>query len=289
MFPRAQLTTESGLIRRRDGALLLAVELEPQAGPAAAAAAGATSSCHRGSSSDTFPTSIKDSAARHDVGSDLLCLLEAPGSTSDLTIVATAGGPCISDSEGAEGSAGGRAPRKKAKTAPAEAAGGEGTCRRFDVHRAILAARCPYFATHFASGMADSAARELALPDTDPDALAALLRFIYGGELAVASRQQARTCLALADRLLLPKAVALLREQLLSSLAADSVLADIMWAAGLGGLSCGAGLLAELVDFAAEAAGQLPERDLQQLAAAHPALTAQLFAASVRAAKRSRS
>lgn len=50
--------------------------------------------------------------------------------------------------------------------------------RTFHVHRAILAARCPYFRTLFNAGMADSAASELPLPDADPDAFAVLLQWI---------------------------------------------------------------------------------------------------------------
>ena len=289
-FPRAQLTTDSGFIRRRDGALLLAAEIELPAGLAAAAGAAAGGSC-RSSSSSAYPASITDGAARQDVSGDLLALLEKPGSTSDLTIVAIAGSDSGADTGG---SGNGEAPaatwlKRKLVTDKGRKGGCVGspdTRRRFDVHRAILAARCPYFATHFASGMGDSAARELDMPDTDPGALAALLRFIYGGELVVASRAQARAGLALADRLLLPKAVALLRAQLLASLCPSAIAADLMWAAGCGDQ---AGLLVELLDFAAEAADEVPQSDLQQLAAAHPGLTAQLFAASVRAAKRSKS
>ncbi|KAG2434925.1 hypothetical protein HYH02_012123 [Chlamydomonas schloesseri] len=107
------------------------------------------------------------------------------------------------------------------------------TSRRFEVHRAILAARCPYFHTLFESGLADAGARELTLCDTDPDALAVLLRFMYGGSTIVESREQVRTCMVLADRLLLPQVVDLLREHLLSTYSAATLVADLPCAAGL--------------------------------------------------------
>ncbi|KAG2432425.1 hypothetical protein HYH02_012996 [Chlamydomonas schloesseri] len=285
-MPCSQITTNDGFLRRHDGALLVAVEVElPDE-----AAAGAPSTVGD-------DVCIKDCAARQDIGSDLLSLLDNPGPTADLTLIATAGSSASRSGADTASSTEEEPPAKKAKTDAgneAGAAGGLGPVtagspesRRFEVHRAILAARCPYFATLFASGMADSDTRELPLPDTDPDALAALLRFMYGGELALASRHQTRTCLVLADRLLLPKAVALLREQLLSSLSPGTIMADLIWAAGPGGQE--AALLRELMDFAAEVVADLPEPELKQLAAAQPALMTQLLLASVRAAKRSRS
>eukprot|EP00198_Chlamydomonas_reinhardtii_P000890 XP_001690225.1 predicted protein [Chlamydomonas reinhardtii] len=240
--------------------------------------------------------------------------MDDPGPTCDLTIIATAAaaaGAAEGDSGGggsgagtqgettggkATGSEGQKKRKRGALTAAATvtaagagaaaAAGGAGCTRSFAVHRAILAARCPYFATHFASGLGDSNTCELHMPDTDPDALAALLRFMYGGELRVASREQARSCLELADRLLLPTAVGLLRDHLLSTLSTAAVVADLVWAACLAEGQGQEELLTGLVDYAAEQEADMPEEQVAQLAAAHPVLMAQLFRARVRAAKR---
>ncbi|KAG2446910.1 hypothetical protein HYH02_008066 [Chlamydomonas schloesseri] len=192
---------------------------------------------------------------------DFLALLERPGPTSDLTIIAAA-------------TSGG---------------GGGGNSRNFNVHRAILAARWPYFATLFASGLGDSGARELPLPDIDPDDLQVLLRFVYGGELVVASRKQTHSCAALADRLLLPQAVGLLQEHLLSTLSVDTIIADLMWAAGLPD-PLQWELFVSMLDFCgADVEEELPLGELQQLAAARPELMAQLYTARRRAAGRLRS
>ncbi|KAG2433588.1 hypothetical protein HYH02_012519 [Chlamydomonas schloesseri] len=266
----SKLTTSSGFLRR-DGALLLRLELELSA-TAAAAAAG------RGGGR-AYPTNLEDGiASRSDMGSDFLSLLNNPGPTSDLTILATAPGVVVVKEEPKKG--------KKRKTSAASSCSSNSTkgLRRFPVHRAVLAARCPYFAMHFASGMRDSKTRELHMPDTDPDALAALLRFVYGGKLTVTSREHARCCFELADRLLLPKAVALLREHLLSTLSTSEIFEDLTWAADMDDGQ--EELLTGMVDFAAEAQEELPQAAVADLAATHPALVAQLFTARARAATR---
>ncbi|KAG2444555.1 hypothetical protein HXX76_001300 [Chlamydomonas incerta] len=383
-LPLADLSVASGFLRAADGALLLRVELEyktpPPASGAAADGGGSSSTTSGTSGGGTYPATLRDgvvSASSSDIAADLLSLLERPGSTSDLTLIAASatgaasggaavGGPRssggrhgtpaertglddTSDQDGHDGTAvtagdgggdagGGTAGPGGISSSPAAKAGGGGddgcaadqqqgkadfqgaaataggaaaatsdsptagaahgdggrsgandvsSGRRFDVHRAILAARCPYFATLFESGMADSSARELPLPDTDTDALKALLQFLYCGGLTVTSREQARSCLALADRLLLPKAAALLRAHLLSTVTEAAVASDIVWAAGAGG-AAGVEMLTALVDFCAEAEADVPEDGLRQLAAAHPALMAQLYTAGRRAAKRAR-
>lgn len=50
-------------------------------------------------------------------------------------------------------------------------------------HRVVLAAGCPFFRALFTCGMAESRARIVPLPELDPPAFAALLRFLYVGEL----------------------------------------------------------------------------------------------------------
>ena len=273
-------TPASGFLRAHDGALLIRLDLEYQQAPAAAGQSDprdgssypATISSTSSSGGGSGDGGTQAASAMSELSSDFLALLEDPHPTSDLTISATASA----------------APGDSGETSSAVAGGAE-CSRRFPVHRAILAARCPYFATHFASGLGDSNTRELHLPDTDPDALAALLRFMYGGELRVASREQAWRCLALADRLLLPKAAGLLRAHLLATLSPTTVMADLMWAAGLAEGQGQAELLTGLISSAAEMEEDIPEAQVEQLAAAHPALVAQLFTARFRASKRLRS
>ncbi|KAG2447515.1 hypothetical protein HYH02_007439 [Chlamydomonas schloesseri] len=283
MLLLTQLTTESGFLRH-DGALVLGVEVEELTAAAAAAAGGDGGTI----TEHAYPATLPDGttspgtsgAAASELGSDLLALLDHPGPTTDFTVIATADAP-------AAGGGGGTA-AAEAKAADGAAAGdgdSMNSSRRFEVHRAILAARCPYFATLFDSGMDDSGARELTLPDTDPDALAALLRYIYGGSLTVTCREHARSCLQLADRLLLPKAAAMLRRHLLSTLSVSTVMPDLLWA--VSAAPNDEELLTAAVDFAAAAEPDLPEQWLEQLAeAAPPALVARLFTACRRAARR---
>ena len=300
-IPREKLSIASGFLRptspTNGGALLLRIELEYNTLPAASSAAADGSSGGDGGGG-VYPATVCDgavSAGSGDIATDLLSLWKRPGPTSDLIIIATApagAAAAVAANPTAEvlGTGAGAAATIKPTTATAAADGGGSSCgpsntgmRRFDVHRAIVAARCPYFATLFDSGMRDSSARELPLPDTDPAALEPLLHFMYGGGLTVTTRQQARSSLELADRLLLPKVAALLRTHLLSTVTVASVVQEVLWAADAAQTE----LLTGLLDFAAEAEADLPERDLQQLAAQQPALMAQLFTAARRAAKRS--
>ncbi|KAG2433587.1 hypothetical protein HYH02_012518 [Chlamydomonas schloesseri] len=340
------INTASGLLRL-DGTLLVRVELELTQPPAAAPSRWLLSN----SQTREYPETLSTNLWGNDVGKDFLSLLTNPGATADLTIIATAAAGAAAGGETAEGGKARRGKKRKAAAAAgsskgrrrgAAAAGAAGAAagaagatagatagassRRFPVHRAVLAARCPYFATHFASGMADSSTSELHMPDTDPDALAALLRFVYGGELPLSSRHHARCCFELADRLLLPKAVALLGQHLVTTPTAATMAADLAWAmrlgggsqagpqqgggpggaggsggaggggsGGAGGAGGGSGggisnndLVTGLIEFIAEQQEEdLPEEQVRALAAEQPDLMLQLYAAARRAARRS--
>ncbi|PNH07595.1 Trishanku [Tetrabaena socialis] len=131
------------------------------------------------------------------LGGDLLALLDEPGDTADLTI--TAGD------------------------------------RTFHVHRAILTGRCPYFKTLFAAAFADSSAKELTLADTNPDALALLLRYMYGGVLDDCARELLKPAAALADRLLLAADVyGTLLQRLRCTATHETIVEDMLWADGRG-------------------------------------------------------
>ncbi len=98
----------------------------------------------------------------------------------------------------------------------------------------MLAARCPYFRTLFNVGMADSAARELPLPDTDLDAFAVLLRYMYGGRVPYCERAVHRAAVPLCDTLLLPRVKEALEKVLVETADVKTVTADLLWAAGHG-------------------------------------------------------
>ncbi|GLC41599.1 ubiquitin-specific protease ubp15 [Pleodorina starrii] len=140
--------------------------------------------------SEVAPLAKKCKAASS-VTTDLLTLLQDPGPASDLTL--TAGG------------------------------------RSFPVHRAILAARCEFFKTMFASGFDDSTSKQVAMPDTDPDALQLLLRFIYGGVLDSCPQALLEPAAELANRLRLMDALAELEDCILSSASPDSIVNDMLW------------------------------------------------------------
>ncbi|PNH11323.1 Speckle-type POZ protein B [Tetrabaena socialis] len=172
------------------------------------------------------------------VGSDLLALLEEPGDTADLTI--TAGG------------------------------------RSFRVHRAVLASRCPYFKTLFASDFKEGAAKEVPLPETDPDALAFLLRYLYGGVLDSCARKLLPAAAALADRLALQDVFKTLLHRLLSTTTHETVVEDMLWAEERHDEPLLSDLEKEYLDKADSIEGEgielLAQRSPQLLARLHKAL-----------------
>ncbi|KAG2444034.1 hypothetical protein HYH02_009232 [Chlamydomonas schloesseri] len=105
--------------------------------------------------------------------------------------------------------------------------------RRFHAHRAILSARCDYFKQRLAGdgGFADSRAAELELPDADPDAFALVLRWLYTGGAHIPA-EQARGVAGLADRLLLPELCDVALEVMVETLAPETVVDSLLWAAG---------------------------------------------------------
>ena len=52
---------------------------------------------------------------------------------------------------------------------------------KIKAHKVILAARSPYFESMFRSGMKESIANEVVIPDVDPDVFAKMLQFLYSG------------------------------------------------------------------------------------------------------------
>ncbi len=166
---------------------------------------------------------------------DFLSLLDDPGATSDLTVIVGGG----------TGSAADRRPDSSAAARSTCSSSGSGgvnagpamACRpqrSFRVHRAVLAARCPFFRTLFNAGMADSAARELPLPDADPDAFAVLLRYMYGGEVPPCERAVHRAVIPLCDTLLLFDLKTALEAELVRSADEETIVGDLLWAAGHG-------------------------------------------------------
>ncbi|KXZ42455.1 hypothetical protein GPECTOR_145g746 [Gonium pectorale] len=125
-----------------------------------------------------------------------------------------------------------------------EGSGGEdggGEARRsFPAHRAILAARCPYFRRLFAGGFADSAAPRVELPDAEPEALAPVLRHLYTGDPGDLTEGLLRPVAELADRLLLPELRDHVAARLVRSVTPGTVVDGMLWAdragAGMEGL-----------------------------------------------------
>ncbi|GLC53004.1 ubiquitin-specific protease ubp15 [Pleodorina starrii] len=189
--------------------------------------------------SEVAPLAKKRKAASS-VTTDLLTLLQDPGPASDLTL--TAGG------------------------------------RSFPVHRAILAARCEFFKTMFASGFDDGATRELPMPDTDPDALQLLLRFIYGGVLDSCPQALLEPAAELANRLRLMDALAELEDCILSSASPDSIVNDMLWAEVHGSEALNKALQGDYLQAHAKDAD---EDALMLLAERSPKLAARLLGAAV--------
>ncbi len=178
------------------------------------------------------PDSLKSPDPRHAcLAEDFLSLLDDPDGTSDLTIIVGGGNGSAAGGNGSGSDGSGGAGGSSEAAEPGDS--GQ-PLRSFRVHRAVLAARCPFFRTLFNAGMADSAARELPLPDADPDAFAVLLRYMYGGEVPPCERAVHRAAVPLCDTLLLPKVKEELERQLVESAGAETITADLLWAAGPG-------------------------------------------------------
>ncbi|GLC53191.1 ubiquitin-specific protease ubp15 [Pleodorina starrii] len=187
------------------------------------------------------------SSSKQRLGADFLALLDNPGPTSDLTLIAAGG-------------------------------------RSFPVHRVILAARCEFFKTMFVSDVGDAAfARELPLPDADPDALALLLRYIYGGVLDECERDLLKPAVELADFLRLVDACGELQRRLLGTATQDTIAEDMLWAEGHGDHITLLALVFKCVhDFAAKGADAiadvLSERSPKLLARLYKQLAAKVAA-----------
>ncbi len=197
---RDQLTTERGFLTP-DGSLVLLLELEVK-----------------------NPSCLHSDPGRTRLAADLLALLDHdPCSTSDLTVIVGGGNVSAAGGHASNNSGGG-------------SGGGNGGClpRSFRVHRAVLASRCPFFRTLFNAGMADSAARELTLPDADPDAFAVLLRYMYGGVVSLCERAVHRAAVSLCNTLLLPEVKEALEKVLVETANAETITGDLLWAAGHG-------------------------------------------------------
>ncbi|KAG2432693.1 hypothetical protein HYH02_006677 [Chlamydomonas schloesseri] len=101
----------------------------------------------------------------------------------------------------------------------------------FRAHRAILVARCDYFAKRLAEdAFADGAQEELDLPDAEPEAFRVLLRWLYTGAADIPAAHAAEVAV-LADRLALPELCAEAQAAVLASVAPRTVVQSLLWAA----------------------------------------------------------
>ncbi|KAG2492802.1 hypothetical protein HYH03_008962 [Edaphochlamys debaryana] len=156
--------------------------------------------------------------------------------------------------------------------------------RVFPVHRAILSARCPCFRRRLGGGFADAGAAELDLPDADPEAMEALLRWMYTGCLPPELPSSLLQPLAeLSDRLGLMQPCRAAQGRILEAVCAQSVVGALLWAEQRGGGF--AELLAGLKDWYLEHTEEVVDtaRDtLQRLAAENPALSVELQVAWIK-------
>jgi len=72
--------------------------------------------------------------------------------------------------------------------------------QQIKAHKLILAARVPYFAKMFASGMVEAQSHHVDIPDAEPGAFRAVLKHIYCGKLPVDLETAAPKILPLADK-----------------------------------------------------------------------------------------
>ncbi|KAG2492804.1 hypothetical protein HYH03_008964 [Edaphochlamys debaryana] len=159
--------------------------------------------------------------------------------------------------------------------------------RVFPVHRAILSARCPYFRRRLGGGFADAGAAELDLPDADPEAMEALLRWMYTGCLPPELPSPLLQPLAeLSDRLGLMQPCRAAQGRILEAVCAQSVVGALLWAEQRGGGF--AELLAGLKDWYLEHTEEIMDtalESLQRLAKESPALSVELQVAGYKRAR----
>ncbi|KXZ42452.1 hypothetical protein GPECTOR_145g743 [Gonium pectorale] len=192
----------------------------------------------------------------------------ADAAPPDVTIMAGSGG----HGDGSSGNGSGEGSGSEAR-------------RSFPAHRTILAARCPYFRRLFAGGFADSAAPRVELPETEPEALAAVLRHLYTGDPGELAEGLLRPVAELADRLLLPELRDHVAARLVRSVTPGTVVDGMLWADRAGEPL--EGLLRRLVAYftkhRAEVAAQEPGGLRQLTAKASPGLLEQLVMRGVQA------
>ncbi len=102
----------------------------------------------------------------------------------------------------------------------------------FAAHRSVLAARSPYFRQRLdpGAGFADAGGPRLSLPDADPGAFAAVLRYMYTDSAGSVPPELLQPVGELADRLLLPGLCTHVGQQLLGTVCAQSVVDLLLWA-----------------------------------------------------------
>ncbi|KAG2498365.1 hypothetical protein HYH03_003624 [Edaphochlamys debaryana] len=156
--------------------------------------------------------------------------------------------------------------------------------RVFPCHRVVLAARCEYFKRLFAGGFADSGRSKVSLPDADPDAFSALLRFIYTGALDFPPHLL-RPLAELADRLLLPAACRSAQAFLLAGVTPAKLVDELLWAERRGFGALLDGLKSRYLEEAAAVLEEAPE-SLERLMLKSPKLHLELYAAGIKRQRR---